>query len=99
MTNKLDKVLVVVIIFTVLSICGMFSIYAHHYHAYANAERDGDYAYFTIDTNIHIEYTAISIDNSSNKTTKVAAFYDDNYSSCYSVVDLKESLEWLSHSS
>lgn len=93
---KCDYVAVIVAVFIAIVVVGEVSLYGPtYYHCSASIERNGEYADYSFDTNINMSYGVVSLDNSSNTTTGVVAFYDEDVKSANYRPDVKTSLDYL----
>lgn len=92
---KNKPLIAVIALFLLIIVAGEALIYAvPHHDISAEAIRNGDVAEYSFDTDLNIAYQVVSMDNSTNKTTRYVAFYDENYTAYYRP-DVLPSIEWL----
>jgi len=90
--------MIVLVVFIAVILLGQFISYNSPYYSNFNVERDGNDAQFNIDSNLSLDYTAVSLDNGNlYQLDRYVAFYDDSYPMPGRKDKTLDSLNWLRH--
>ena len=90
--NRIGVIMAVAIILIVIP--GIVLSYANPYYSNFNAERNGATIEYSIDSNLSLDYTAVSLNNGDHYSIdRYVAFYDESYAS--TVNKPLTGLQWL----
>jgi hypothetical protein len=89
---------IILVVFIAVVLLGQLISYNNPYYSNFNVERDGNDARFNIDSNLSLDYTAVSLDNDNlYQIDRYVAFYDDSYPMPGRKDKTLDSLNWLKH--
>ena len=90
--------MIMLVVFIAVILLGQFISYNNPYYSNFSVERDGDETHFNIDSNLSLDYTAVSLDNGGlYQIDRYVAFYDDSYPMPGRADRILDSLNWLQH--
>ena len=89
--NRIGVIIIVAMITVILS--GAVLSYANPYYSNFNAERNGSEIDYSIDSNLSLDYTAVSMYNGNYNIEQYVAFYDESYESLAN--SALTGLQWL----